>query len=74
MNRIVTALVGIAAMIIIGQFLWSFKTDADRVEAERQAKVDEIIKDRTTQAACSDAGWRQDHAIACARNDAKLAW
>ena len=45
MKNIVLALVGLAALIYIGQFAWSFKTAADQRAAAEQAEVQRIINE-----------------------------
>lgn len=64
MQRIVLVLVGVAALIYIGQFAWSFKVEADRLEREERAEAERIILKRLTKA-CGDAS-NPDSSRACA--------
>jgi hypothetical protein len=51
MKTIVLTLVGIAALIYIGQFAYGFKERADARDAAHQAYVDKLIADRVKQVA-----------------------
>lgn len=45
MKKIVTIVVGVAAMIYIGQFAYGFKQRADDADAANKARVDRMISD-----------------------------